>query len=167
MAECMAIELAELIEQGLAFTDGGQEGVRVKESPNALLELVDSVYRASALGLALIGRAGDPTVAHRQWMQVSNTSRAGKFEAIAQLLGVPVALTRLIEANHGNGRSARAIALNLRTGSLGLATGSKTVAAVAFHGHAPSPLRASSVTFPARTSTHHSEPLRIAVSRNQ
>jgi hypothetical protein len=112
----MAIEAAELIESGLACA-------HVEETPRIFLEFVNSVYRAGVVGLALIGRTGDPANALRQWTEVSNTSPAGRFEAAAHLLGISVALVRLIEANHNNGLPANVIARSLRTGTLSLAGG--------------------------------------------
>lgn len=133
MAEFVAMEVAELMERGLEFTTKTDDkGFRVKEEPNAFLGLVNSVYSASSLGLALIGRAGDPQTALEGWLEVSNRSAAGKFEALADLLGVSVALARLVELNHFNGLTAREIARDLRTGSLGVFLGRKPAPAVPF-----------------------------------
>jgi hypothetical protein len=131
MAEFFAAEIAELIEQGLAFaTDRAPGGLRVQETPSVFLARAESVYHASALGLALIARSGDPGLALRRWSEVSNTSPAGRFEAAARLLGISVALARLIDTNHSNGLNAAAIAYELRIGTLGMATSRSTTPVV-------------------------------------
>jgi hypothetical protein len=126
MSECMAIEMAELIEQGLRLiTSRACHGSQVQEKPNAFLERVGAIYYAGPLGLAFIARDGDPQLALDHWMQVSNDSDARGFEAAAQLLGISEALARLVQLNHRNGLTATAIARELRRGSLGMASGGK------------------------------------------
>ncbi len=121
MAEFMAIEIAELIERGLEFAgDGADSEARVRESQRAFIEFADPTYRAGPLGLALIGRDGDPRVALDHWMQVTADSPSGRFEAAARLLGISEALARMVELNHRGGISARAIARSLRVGALGM-----------------------------------------------
>lgn len=119
MAQCVAIEMAELIEAGLSFS---HHNPPVRETAGVFLESAGQDYRAGALGLALIGSAGDPSAALHRWSEASNASTAGRFEAAARLLGISVALARLIEANHFNGLPAATIARNLRIGTLCLAT---------------------------------------------
>ena len=121
MAEFLAIEMAEWIERGLEFAAGAEDGARVRESPRAFLEFVAPAYRAGPLGLALIGRDGDPETALHRWLKVAENSPAGRMEAAARLLGIPVALARLVELNHRGGIPARAIARCLRAGALGMA----------------------------------------------
>lgn len=121
MAEFMAIEVAENIERGLdSVANRPKSGFRVRENPFAFLDLLGHTYHAGALGLAFIGKAGDPRVALDGWMQVSNVSPAGKFAAAAGLLGISVGLARLVELNHRNGVPAAEIAGSLRIGALGL-----------------------------------------------
>ncbi len=122
MAEFLAITIAEWIERGLELvTNHADGGLRVRESQRAFLELAGTTYRAGSLGLALIGKDGDPQVALMRWMQVSGSSLADQLEAAARLLGIPVALARLVELNHRGGITARVIAKNLRAGTLGMA----------------------------------------------
>jgi hypothetical protein len=148
MAEFVAIDVAELIERGLEYTTKtGRDGFRVQERSNAFLGLVGSVYFAGSLGLALIGRAGDPRNALDRWLEVSNRSAAGKFEALANLLGISVALARLVELNHFNGLTAREIARDLRTGSLGLFLGPRTLPTAPFRAVAHYPKRDSWVSY--------------------
>ncbi len=117
----MSIEIAEYIERGLQALAGRPHGgFRVAETPCAFLDLSGHIYRAGALGLALIGKAGDAETAFDAWQQVSNTSPAGRFEAAAALLGVSVGLARLVEINHRNGVPAIEIAGSLRIGTLSL-----------------------------------------------
>ncbi|HTX38790.1 MAG TPA: hypothetical protein VME43_27375 [Bryobacteraceae bacterium] len=122
MAEFLAITIAEWIERGLELvTSRADGGLRVRESQRAFLELAGTTYRAGSLGLALIGKDGDPQVALQRWIQVSGNSLADQLEAAARLLGIPVALARLVELNHRGGITARVIAKNLRAGTLGMA----------------------------------------------
>lgn len=121
MAELMAIEVAEFIEDGLTLMAKTSTcGFRVRETPLAFLDCLGGAYQAGALGLAFIGKFGDPPAALNRWLEVSNASPAGKFEAAAKLLGIPVALARLVEINHHNGVPAAEIAGRLRIGNLGL-----------------------------------------------
>ncbi len=121
MAECVAIEVAEYIEHGLEFAGRrARNAGRVVETPGIFLDAAETTYYAGALGLALMGKTGDPQKALSDWKQVSNTSPAGKFQAAADLLGITLALARLIELNHQNGVPALEIAGGLRTGSLSL-----------------------------------------------
>jgi hypothetical protein len=123
MAEFMAVEMAELIERGLTFVSGQTSTGALQEKTNTFLQAVGVAYQAGALGLAMIGRFGDPGLALRQWDAVSNQSIAGKFEAAAQILGISLPLARLIDANHAAGLPASVIAQNLRMGTLGLCIG--------------------------------------------
>ena len=117
----MSIEVAEYIERGLGVLAGRLKGgSRIAEAPRCFLDLAGRTYLAGALGLALIGKFGDPQAALDAWLQVSNTSPAGKFEAAAGLLGVSTGLARLVEINHCNGVPAIEIASSLRTGTLSL-----------------------------------------------
>ena len=116
MAEFMAIEVAEYIERGQQFVLRSHASVR--ETPLCILDFLGRTYYASVLGLALIGKYRDPHAALKGWQQVSNTSPAGKFVAAAGLLGISVALARLIELNHRNGVPASEIAGSLRIGNL-------------------------------------------------
>ncbi len=153
MAELMAIEMAELIERGLAFaTHLHPDDLRVRERPNVFLERVDTLYQASALGLALIGRTGDPRVAFHRWSEVSNSSPAGRFEAAARLLGISVALARLIEANHSYGLKAIAISRELRMGTLCLAAGGSMARQVSSSSTAGSRKQRSGTGLPTRES---------------
>lgn len=128
MAEFMAIEVAEYIERGLdTVANRSRGGFRVVETPLAFLDLFGHSYHAGALGLAFIGKAGDPRAALDGWLQVSNTSPAGKFEAAAGLLGISVGLARLVELNHRNGVPATEIAGSLRIGTLGLSFRTRSV----------------------------------------
>lgn len=121
MAEFMSIEIAEYIERGLVALSGRTHGgFRIVETPCTFLDLCERTYCAGALGLALIGKAGEPQAALHAWLQVSNTSPAGKFEAAAALLGISVGLARLVEINHRNGVPAAEIAGSLRIGTLSL-----------------------------------------------
>ena len=118
----MSIEIAEYIERGLASMGGRPHGgVRIVETPCVFLELCGRTYGAGALGLALIGKTGNPQAALEAWLQVSNSSPAGRFEAAAALLGISVGLARLVEINHRNGVPAGEIAGSLRSGTLSLA----------------------------------------------
>jgi hypothetical protein len=118
----MSIEIAEYIERGLGTVAGrAHGGFRIVETPCAFLDLSGHTYCAGALGLALIGKAGDPQAAFHAWQQVSNTSPAGRFDAAAALLGISVGLARLVEINHRNGVPAMEIASSLRIGTLSLA----------------------------------------------
>ncbi|SPE43248.1 hypothetical protein SBA3_860017 [Candidatus Sulfopaludibacter sp. SbA3] len=127
MAEFMAIEVAEYIERGLdAVANRPRGGFRILETPHAFLDLFGHAYHAGALGLAVIGKAGDPQAALAEWLQVSNTSPAGKFVAAAGLLGISVGLLRLVELNHRNGVPAAEIAIGLRIGNLGLSFRTKS-----------------------------------------
>jgi hypothetical protein len=96
MAECMAIELAELIERGL--------------------ELISTRSRqpGGALRLALIGKSGDLS------------ARPRSTEDAAKLLGISTALVRLVELNDKDGVAPIEIARALRLGSLGLSSGRVT-----------------------------------------
>ena len=117
----MSIEIAEYIERGLGALSGRTHGgFRIVETPCVFLDLSGRTYCAGALGLALIGKAGDPQAALDAWLQVSNTSPAGKFEAASALLGISVGLARLVEINHRNGVPAAEIAGSLRIGTLSL-----------------------------------------------
>jgi hypothetical protein len=120
MAEFMAIEVAEYIERGLDVANRPKGGFRVRETPLAFLDLRRQTCHAGALGLALIGKAGDPQAALEGWLQISNISSAGKFATAAGLLGISVGLARLVEMNHRNGVPATEIACSLRIGTLGL-----------------------------------------------
>jgi hypothetical protein len=165
MAELMAIEMAELIERGLEFArDETPEGLRVQERSNVFLERVDAVYRAGALGLALVGRTADPGVALSQWMEVSNSSPSGRFEAAGRLLGISVALARLIEANHGNGLRATDVARELRIGTLSLSFCGRTAPALALRTRARPPERKLSVGLPTRESTSDTRVSLVAAS---
>lgn len=166
MAEFMAVEIAELIEKGLAFaTDRAPGGLRVQETPNVFLAHTESVYHAGALGLALIGRAGDPGLAFRKWTAVSNTSPAGRFETVARLLGISVAFARWIDANHSNGLKAAAIACELRIGTLGMATSRSTAPVVRLY-RKRMPKRKVAAGLPLRKSTSNSPiPLVAAAPR--
>lgn len=121
MAEWMTIEIAELIERGLELTrrQGGAASP-AREKPNTLLELDGSMVHASPLGLALIGRAGDPRVAASRWLQAIQRYPGNRVEAAAYSLGIPIMLATLIELNHRHGADARAIAQKLRAGTLGM-----------------------------------------------
>lgn len=117
----MSIEIAEYIERALGALAGRPHGgFRIVETPCAFLDLSGHTYCAGALGLALIGKAGDPQAALDAWLQVSNTSPAGKFEAASALLGISAGLAKLVEINHRNGVPAAEIAGCLRIGTLGI-----------------------------------------------
>lgn len=120
MAEFMAIEVAEYIERGLAAAERPEGGFRVLESPLSFLHLRGSSYYAGVLGLAFIGKVGDPEVALGQWLGASTASPTAKLQVAARLLGVSTGLARLVELNHRNGVPAAEIALSLRIGTLGL-----------------------------------------------
>jgi hypothetical protein len=121
MAEFMATEVAEYIERGLSAAANRSKGtIRVLEMPGVFLDLLGRACHAGALGLACIGKTGDPRTALNDWLRVSNTSPAGKFAAAAGLLGITVGLARLVELNHRNGVPAAEIAGGLRMGTLGL-----------------------------------------------
>jgi len=120
MAEFLAIEIAEWIERGLGFAESAEGVFRVRETQRVFLELADSTFRAGPLGLALLGKYGDPRVALRHWMTVADESPAGRLEAAARLLGIPAALARMVELNHRGGVTARTIARHLRAGALGM-----------------------------------------------
>jgi len=119
MAEFTAIEVAEYIERGLELA-GVRSAGRCRETHSAFLYLVGRTYCAGALGLALIGKAGDPKAALDSWLRVSNVCPAARFAAAAGLLGISEGLARLIELNHRNGVPAAEIAGCLRIGTLGL-----------------------------------------------
>lgn len=121
MAEFLAVEAAEQIERGLSLVrDRTSHLDPVRETPGVFLERSESAYLAGALGLALIGKTGNPAVAWARWRQVTHLSIARKFDAAARMLGIPYALVRLIGMNHRNGIRASEIACALRAGSLGL-----------------------------------------------
>ncbi len=146
MAEFLAIELAEYIERGLAWVEGrsGSEA-RVTETAGKFLRAAGDGYRAGALGLAFLGKAGGPQAALEHWAQFSNASQAAKIEAAAGILGVSEALTRLVDMNHRNGVPAAEIATSLRMGTLTLAfrapPAARPKAAAAGHSAAASPSR--------------------------
>ena len=90
MAECMAIEFSELIERGLKL---------ISNRPR---------QQGGALRLALIGKSGDLSV------------RPHSSEGAAKLLGISLALVKLVELNDKDGVAPLDIARALRLGSLGL-----------------------------------------------
>ena len=97
MAECMAIELGELIEQGLKLISNR------------------SRHQGGALRLALIGKSGDLSV------------RPQSSEDAAKLLGISPALVKLVELNDKDGVAPVEIARALRLGTLGLSSARATV----------------------------------------
>jgi hypothetical protein len=120
--ECVATEIAELIEAGLELELArGPSQLVVQETPGAFLYLSGGICHAGALGLAFLGRIGNPRVALDQWLQVANASAGHKLEAAAALLGIAVALAKLVEINHRNGLEAAQVARSLRLGVLGIA----------------------------------------------
>ena len=126
MGECIAIELAEWIEAGLACAAASaHQPLQVVETPLVFLYQRGRICHAGALGLAYLGRSGAAAPALEHWTQLSPSSLAGRLDAAAALLGVPVALARLVEVNHRNTLSAREIARHLRAGTLGVTFGAK------------------------------------------
>ena len=135
VSECIATELAELIEAGLAMDLPEAAGkLRIVETTHVFLHLRGSTCQAGALGLAFLGRARDPGAALDQWLQVESNSKCSKLEAAAHLLGVPVALAKLVEINHRNGLSAVEIARCLRLGVLGIVFGAAPLASTGGRG---------------------------------
>jgi len=121
MAEWVAIEIAELIECGLGFLGGPQDDrLGVEEKPKVFLDVSGATCRAGLLGLAMIARAGDPQTAVDRWIMASNGSPGRRLEIAAEILGISIALARMLELNHRNGVAAAAIARCLRAGSLGM-----------------------------------------------
>lgn len=92
MAECMAIELSELIERGLKLIANR------------------SRQQVGALRLALIGKSGDLS------------ARPPSSEGAAKLLGVSLVLVKLVELNDKDGVAPLDIARGLRLGSLGISS---------------------------------------------
>jgi len=122
MAEFLAIAVAEWIEHGLEFVaNSPASGLQVRESQRALLEIAGTTYRASALGLAMIGQQGDPRAALERWKQVAGSSPGDPLEAAARALGISIALARLVELNHRGGVAAMTLARDLRACTLGMA----------------------------------------------
>jgi hypothetical protein len=112
MAEWVALEVAQLIERGLQFG--------VEEKSRIFLEASGAGCRAGVLGLAIVARAGDIRKALDRWTLVANGSPSRRIEAAAELLGIPIALARMLELNHRNGVSAALIARGMRAGTLGM-----------------------------------------------
>jgi hypothetical protein len=140
MAEFLAIAVAEWIERGLEFVSTAGSGFEVRESQRAFLDITGSTYRAGALGLAVIGKEGHPRAALERWKQAAGNAPADPLEAAAHVLGISVALARLVELNHRGGVAARDIARSLRAGALGMAM-------VTYHPSAP---RAEAPAMPFR-----------------
>ncbi len=121
MAQWIGIEIAELIERGREFLGAATEDrLGVEEKARVFLDVSDGTCRAGVLGLAMIARAGDPRTAVHRWVLAAGAPSAHKLEAAAEILGIPVALARMIELNHRNGVTAAAIARGMRAGTLGI-----------------------------------------------
>jgi len=133
MAEYIALEVAELIERGIEFLHTQNGRPAVLEKARAFLEFSDDAYRAGVLGLVMIAKIGDPQAALDRWATLANGSPARKLEAAAKVLGISPALARMIELNHRNGVSARAIARDLRCGTLGMTMSNGSIPTVPVH----------------------------------
>lgn len=118
MAEFLAIEIADLIAAGLAFTTTARR-IPVREDSGRFLKSVNGAVYASALGLAIIGKFGDPQRALDRWTSaVRSTIEDEEFTVASSILGIPLALARLVEVNHRGGVAAAEIAVALRLGNL-------------------------------------------------
>jgi len=105
--------LADMIEAGMPLITETRVCTLTKG-----LDLIkgSEKFCGCALGMALVGQAGEPKVAYETWMAKSNMQTSSQIHDIATLLGIPESLVNEVNLSHCGKTPAEGIIRKLRRG---------------------------------------------------
>jgi len=100
--------LADMIEAGMPL---------IRENHNCTLRKDGEEFCGCALGMALVGQAGEPTSAHEMWVARSSKRLFFFYRDMATSLGIPALLVNKVNSSHVWRTPAEDIVKLLRRGN--------------------------------------------------